>query len=87
MRYNLFYYVYILSFYDYAVRDKRFQEAYNQLEKKIKDNKLIPENLHKAWTEFDFAKKGQVSEIGTKRWKEIKNNVKSFPLGNKAKKN
>lgn len=78
LRYNLFYYVYILSFYDYAVKDKRFQKAYNQLEEKVKDDKLIPENPHKAWKEFDFAKKGQISEIGTKRWIEIKNNVEKM---------
>lgn len=75
LRYNLFYYVYVLSFYDNAKNDKRFQDAYRQLKDKVKDDILVPENPHKAWNEFDFAKKGQVSEIGTKRWLEIKNNV------------
>jgi hypothetical protein len=72
LRYNLFYYVYVLSFYDIAKNDKRFQDAYNTLKDKLKNDKLIPENPHKAWIEFDFAKKGQISEIGTKRWIEIK---------------
>jgi len=75
LRYNLFYYVYVLSFYDIAKNDKRFLEAYDTLKEKIKDGKLIPENPHKAWMEFDFAKKGQISEIGTKRWIEIENNL------------
>lgn len=75
LRYNLFYYVYVLSFYDIAIRDQRFQEAYMQLKDKTVNNKLIPENPHKAWKTFDFAKKGQISEIGTKRLHEIKNNI------------
>lgn len=75
LRYNLFYYVYVLSFYDNAKVDKRFIEAFNQLKDKTKNDKLIPENPHKAWQMFDFAKKGQVSEIGTKRWIEINKNI------------
>ena len=77
LRYNIFYYVYILSFYDKAKNDKRFWEAYNQLRNKLKDNKLIPENPHRAWKDFYFARKGQVSEIGTKRWIEIEKNIKT----------
>ncbi len=75
LRYNLFYYVYVLSFYKTAKKDKRFLEAYHTLREKIINDQLIPENPHKAWAEFDFAKKGQVSEIGTKRWLEIKSNI------------
>lgn len=72
-RYNLFYYV--LSIYDKVKEDKRFQEAYKQLKNKAINNKLIPENPHRARNKFDFAKKGQISEIGTKCLYEIKNNV------------
>jgi hypothetical protein len=77
LRYNLFYYVYVLSFYETAKHDKRFQEAYKKLKDKTKNDKLIPENPHKAWIEFDFAKKGQISEIGTQRFKEINKNIKN----------
>ena len=38
---------------------------------------LIPENPHKAWIEFDFAQKGQISKIGTQRFKEINENIKN----------
>ncbi len=72
LRYNLFYY--ILSIYDKVKEDKRYQKAYKQLKDKTINNKLIPENPHKAWNKFDFPKKGQISEIGTKRLYE-KNNV------------
>ena len=75
LRYNIFYYVYVLSFYSQAVNDNRFQEAFQHLAGKIRNDELIPENPHKAWQEFDFAKKGQISDSGTKRWKEIKNNL------------
>ncbi len=75
LRYNLFYYVYILSFYEKAKNDQRFKEAFKQLKDKTKNDKLIPESPHKAWQKFDFAKKGQISEMGTKRWNEIKNNI------------
>ncbi len=68
LRYNLFYY--ILSIYDKVKEDKRYQKAYKQLKDKAINNKLIPENPHRA----RFAKKGQISEIGTKRLYE-KNNV------------
>ena len=33
--YNLFYYLYVLSFYPYAKRDERFLEALHQFETKI----------------------------------------------------
>lgn len=75
LRYNLFYYVYVLSFYDTAKSDQRFKNAYNTLKDKVIDDKLVPENPHKAWSEFDFAQKGQISEIGTNRWIEIMNNL------------
>lgn len=77
LRYNIFYYVYVLSFYYIAIIDSRFQEAYQSLASKVMHGMVIPENPHKAWQQFDFAKKGQVSEIATKRWNEIENNLRS----------
>jgi hypothetical protein len=76
LRYNIFYYVYVLSFYDKAKNDKRFHEAFNYLTDKIVNDKLRPENPHKIWRIYDFAKKGEISENGTNRWNEIKNNLK-----------
>jgi hypothetical protein len=75
LRYNIFYYVYVLSFYKIAINDNRFKDAYKSLASKIKNEKLIPESPHKSWQEFDFAKKGQISKYGTQRWIEIKNNI------------
>jgi hypothetical protein len=67
LRYNLFYYVYILSFYDLAKQDARFLAAYQQLEEKTINDKIIPEKPHIAWNNFDFARKGQISEMASKR--------------------
>ncbi len=76
LRYNLFYYVYVLSFYEKAREDNRFLEAYQALLEKTKNGGIIPENPHRAWKKFDFAKKGQVSKQATKRWEELEMNVK-----------
>lgn len=77
LRYNIFYYVYVLSFYKLACNDKRFTDAYNYLANKIEGGKLIPENPHRAWQAFGFAKKGKASNIGTIRWLEIETNIKA----------
>jgi hypothetical protein len=77
LRYNIFYYVYVLSFYKKALKDKRFQDAYTFLADKVKNGKILPENPHRAWQKFDFAKKGKISDIATKRWIEIEMNMKN----------
>lgn len=76
LRYNLFYYVYVLSFYKSAIKDNRFKEAYKKVLDKTENGKILPENPHKSWRTFDFAKKGKVSELATKRWEEIMTNCK-----------
>ncbi len=75
LRYNLFYYVYVMSFFKSSKSDKRFLEAFEVLKDKIKNDKLVPENPHKAWNTFDFAKKKKVSAIGTERWLELKRRI------------
>ncbi len=87
LRYNLFYYVYILSFYNKALKDHRFQEAFQMILKKTKNGKIILENPHHSWRKFDFAKKGQVSELATEHWITITKNLasKNNPPTAKAK--
>lgn len=77
LRYNIFYYVYVLSFYKKARRDKRYKDAYTFLSGKIVNGKMTLENPHHAWQGFDFAKKGQVSSSATKRWLEIVINMEN----------
>lgn len=71
IRYNLFYYVYVLSFYKNAQKDKRFIDAKNALIKKSKNNEIYPENPHKSWNKYSFAQKNKKSEIASKRFLEI----------------
>ena len=76
LRYNLFYYVYVLSFYEHAVQDHRFQEAYRKMVAKTRNGKIIPENPHRAWRNYAFAKKDEVSALATERWNEVEINVR-----------
>ena len=73
--YNLFYYVYVLSFYDRAKKDKRFLEALNALESKMTDGQIIVERVVPKLAKLDFCKKGEPSELATKHYLEIKNNL------------
>lgn len=71
LRYNLFYYVYVLSKYKIAKNDKSFKEARAKLIEKSKNNKIYPESPHKAWGKYSFAQKNNYSEKATKRFLEI----------------
>lgn len=73
LRYNLFYYVYVLSQYSQVRNDKRFIEAKKVLMEKVKDDGIYPETPHKSWNIFIFAKKNEYSELATKRYSEIIN--------------
>jgi hypothetical protein len=75
-RYNLFFYTYVLSFYNKAKTDKRFLEALACLESKLADGKIIVENPHRKLAQFSFCRKGQPSDIATERYREILKNVK-----------
>ncbi|MEQ8626048.1 hypothetical protein [Ekhidna sp.] len=72
LRYNLFYYCYVLSFYDQARKDQRFKEALSALDKKVVDGKMIVENPNRQLAKLDFCKRGMPSELATHRYNEIK---------------
>lgn len=74
-RYNLFYYVFVLSFYRQATNDRRFQEAYQLLESKVQHGKIIVENPNRKLAGMSFCHKGQPSDLATKRLAEIRNNL------------
>lgn len=76
LRYNLFYYVYTLSFYSEARSDHRFQEAYHTLAKKLNNGNMILENPHRSWRKYEFAKKGKPSILATAIWNDLVQNVK-----------
>jgi len=69
--YNLFQYVYVLSFYDKAKNDERFLEAFHALQGKLVDGMIIIERNVPKLAKLEFCKKGQPSELATKRYQEI----------------
>jgi hypothetical protein len=69
--YNLFIYVYVLSFYNRAKEDKRFLDALHCLESKMVDGKIVVERVNRKLSGLTFCKKGEPSELATKRYHEI----------------
>jgi hypothetical protein len=74
--YNLFYYVYVLSFYHHAKKDERFLEALHLLESKMVDGKIVVQRVNRKLANLSFCQKEQPSELGTERYGEIKRNVR-----------
>jgi len=76
MDYNLFYYVYVLSFYNVAKTDARFLEAFYLLQSKIVDGMVVVENTPRKYAKLEFCKKGKPSRLATIRYEEILANMK-----------
>jgi len=73
--YNLFFYVYVLSFYNKAKADRRYLEAFQVLESKLVDGKIVIERNNPKLSNFSFCKKGEPSDLGSKRYQEILKNL------------
>ena len=77
LRYNLFFFVYVLSFYHRAKGDDRFRDALKALESKLDESgRVVVERPHRALKGFDFCKKGRPSDLATARYKEILGNLR-----------
>lgn len=74
-RYNLFLYVYVLSFYNRAKEDPYFQQAFKILESKATDGKVIVEHTNPKLKGLSFCKIGAPSEAATAHYKEILKNL------------
>jgi len=74
-RYNLFNYVYVLSFYDKARRDQRFHQALTMLESKMRGGKVVVENPHRKLAHLSFCIKGAPSDAATAQYHEILQNL------------
>lgn len=74
--YNLFYYLYVLSFYNQAQKDQRFLEALTVLNEKTVDGKIIVERVVPKLAKLSFCRKRQPSELATERYNEILKNIK-----------
>lgn len=76
LRYNLFFYVYVLSFFDRAKGDARFREALNAFEAMLDDDGcVVVERPHRGLKELTFCAKGQASRLATARYHELRGNV------------
>lgn len=73
--YNLFVYVYVLSFYNRAKEDKRFLEAFEALKNKLADGQIVVERVVPKLAGLSFCKKGKPSALATKRYHEILDNL------------
>lgn len=73
--YNLFVYVYVLSFYNQAKKDKRFLEALEVLESKMVDGQIVAERIVPKLAGLSFCEKGKKSALATKRYNEILQNL------------
>ena len=74
--YNLFVYVYVLSFYDKAKKDARFLEALDVLKSKTVDGQIVVERVGPKLESLTFGKKGYPSTLATSRDNEILDNLR-----------
>lgn len=74
--YNLFVYVYVLSFYNQAKKDKRFLEALETLASKMADGQIVVERVVPKLAGFSFCRKGEASQLATRRYHEILGNLR-----------
>lgn len=75
LTYNLFYYVYVLSFYDKARNDGRFLKALDTLESGMVNGRIIVERPNQKLAGFNFCKKGEASDLAMERYHEILENI------------
>ena len=75
LRYNLFFWVYVLSHYGAARRDARFKKALRELQSKLVDGSIVVENLNRGLAKLSFCKKGEPSRAAIRRYREILENV------------
>ncbi len=77
--YNLFLYVYVLSFYQRARNDQRFAEALEALKSNLKEGQIVVERVVPKLAGLSFCMKGQASALATKRYHEIIRNLQIAP--------
>ncbi|TJX15693.1 prenyltransferase [Tissierella creatinini] len=75
--YNLFVYVYVLSFYKRAKEDERFLEALEALKSKMVDGQIVVERVVPKLAGLYFCKKGKTSTLATKRYLQILQNLEN----------
>lgn len=75
VRYNIFHYVYTLSFYRKARSDPRFLEALQSITNKLEDGKIVVESTNRKLSDYAFCKCKEPNELATRRYEEILSNL------------
>ncbi len=73
--YNLFGYVYGLSFYARARRDARFLQALAALQDALVDGQVVVQRVVPKLAKLQFCEKGRPSALATRRYQEIMQNM------------
>lgn len=73
--YNLFYYVYVLSFYPKARQHPNFHQAYQALQSTCESDRIIVQRVPRQMKHLTFCQYQQPSVLATKRLDEIKRNL------------
>jgi hypothetical protein len=69
-------YVWVLSFYARARKDKRFREAFAALgAKRDEKGRLVVERPHRKLAKLEICRKGEPSSAATRRYREIVANL------------
>lgn len=72
IRYNVFYWVFVLSFFPRGQTDDRLKEAFSQLAGRLDgEGRLVPEESHRGLKDLHFCRKGEPSSQATERFREI----------------
>lgn len=76
LRYTLFYWVYVLSFFGRARDDDRFRAAQADLAGRLDDDgSVVVEGRHRNLSKLAFCARGEVSESATARYRELEANL------------
>lgn len=76
LRYNLFSYVYVLSFYERAKRDVRYLEALRALQSQLDERgRVVVLRPHHYLARLTFCAKGRPSDLATTRYREVLANL------------
>lgn len=74
-RYNLFFYVYVLSFFPKAHRSASFRDALGHLSAKLVAGKIVIEHQNPRLTELEFCRQSSPSVLATLRYRELLGNL------------
>ncbi len=78
LRYNLFHYVYVLSFYNRARNDARYREALGVLESRVDScGRVVVERPNRKLAGLSMCAAGRPSELATARYREVQRNLAS----------